>query len=781
MHGKFETAGPKVPSRATVTGGLVAMALAVMAGAVGAVGADGAPSTCANEDLRKGPAAFLPDCRAYEQVSPANKNGGDVLINITESGEEVEAFSVAVDGERAMFGATTEFAGAEHGGGVVPTPYVSQRGAGGWTTDAMFPPVTPAASEVQVAMSASDLRRSLLTASGALRSNPPDPSPDPFNIYSRDNLLGTVSPFVGISADPGASNFQFVAPAASEDASHLVFATVDQLTDEPVPGGLTLKVYERVADELRLVSVRPDGTPFDNAAPGHHRQFGGSSYSTVGAVSNDGEHIFFNNSAAPGEPEEIYRRSYGTTTVPASPSQRSPADPEGVKTKIFRLASTDGGRVLFTSSELLTNDANTGALREGTDLYRYDVDANELIDISATAGGNGARVEGVIGADDAAERVYYVAHGQVVPGAGADNSTADPGTERPNLYLWEDDGTPNGKTRFIATLSGVDSRAWRDLNEDWTARVTSDGGTLVFESETSIPGHDNGGVRQIYHYDADALDGAGRLSCVSCNPNGDSPLGPATVPSNQAGSRTQRWEHPNALSDDGRRVFFNTHDSLVPRDSNGENDAYLWQEGEVMLLTSGTAERGSFFYNASKSGDDAFVVTAEALVPQDIDDLPDLYDVRVGGGIPVQTMPACADDECQGTGSAIPPAGDTGSNRLRGAGNVDAGGRVSLTVRRLSKAQRRKLARGRRVGVRVRVSRPMTVRVALRIKTRSGSKVVAQGSARARKAGRVVVRLRLSSFAQRRLRATGAIRLSLQARAAGARSQSLTVRLRKTR
>ena len=38
----------------------------------------GPPAPCANDAFRGGPGARLPDCRAYEMVSPVDKNGGDV-------------------------------------------------------------------------------------------------------------------------------------------------------------------------------------------------------------------------------------------------------------------------------------------------------------------------------------------------------------------------------------------------------------------------------------------------------------------------------------------------------------------------------------------------------------------------------------------------------------------------------------------------------------------------------------------------------------------------------
>ena len=38
-----------------------------------------AEETCPNAELRVGPSAGLPDCRAYEQVSPVEKGGRDAV------------------------------------------------------------------------------------------------------------------------------------------------------------------------------------------------------------------------------------------------------------------------------------------------------------------------------------------------------------------------------------------------------------------------------------------------------------------------------------------------------------------------------------------------------------------------------------------------------------------------------------------------------------------------------------------------------------------------------
>jgi|SRR5215218_542750 len=781
MRVKFQTAGHVFDGRPTARKGILFLLMLPVAWALflaGAIDAHAAPGDCANDVFRKGPGALLPDCRAYEQVSPPDKNGGDVAYRTGTVGVDVvEAHSVAADGNRAIFVANTEFGGAQYGGSQDATQYIATRTAGGWTTAAMVPPVKPSATRVPIVFSAFDLQRTILSSTAVAQTTPPSDPDEVQHLYVRDNVFGVVSPFFEFSPQEGEIlSFIFNFPVGSRDASHMAFVSSAKLTDDEVPEVSYAKVYERFAGQTRLVSVLPDGTSAQHAFLGSAGTLDDSDMSLVGAMSSDGRHIFFNDSAYFGEPKELYRRTDGTTTVSASPSKRTELDPQGVRTKVFRIASTDGHKLLFSSAQLLTDDANTGPSRDGADLYRYDVDADEMVDISATPGGDGARVAGVLGANDDLDRVYYAAFGQVVPGEGSASG------DEPNLYLWENDGTLAGTTRFITTLSSADTANWQHLDNRWTARVTPDGGSLTFESSAEIPGSQNGGFRQVYLYSADANQGTGDLACVSCNPRGEIPLGNASTPSHRGQSGTQRWEHPHVLSDDGTRVFFNTPDDLVSSDGNGEIDPYMWENGDLSLLSTGANGKPSFFYNASDTGDDVFIITHDALVPNDIDDLADLYDVRVGGGFPAPaSAPSCGDDECQGLSPDAPPSGDMGSARLEGAGNVDARQRATLGVKRLTKAQRKKLARGGRIGVRVHVSRASTVRVVLRARIGKTWRVVAHGSASSTRARTVVVRIRISRLAQRRLKTHDSLRLSLTARAPGARPRSLALRIARTK
>lgn len=162
---------------------------------------------------------------------------------------------------------------------------------------------------------------------------------------------------------------------------------------------------------------------------------------------------------------------------------------------------------------------------------------------------------------------------------------------------------------------------------------------------------------EMYVYDATT----GTIKCASCSPNGVASTSDATfVPAaNQATAiSTELHIRPRFMSADGRRVFFSTTDALLPQDTNGLTDVYEYntETGALALLSPGLGDYGTWFVDASASGNDVFMVTHMQLVTGDIDKLVDLYDARAGGGLPEPppSAPPCVGEACQGIPTAAP-------------------------------------------------------------------------------------------------------------------------------
>jgi len=161
---------------------------------------------------------------------------------------------------------------------------------------------------------------------------------------------------------------------------------------------------------------------------------------------------------------------------------------------------------------------------------------------------------------------------------------------------------------------------------------------------------------------------------------------------------------PRYLSADGNRLFFNSFDPLLPRDTNNATDVYMWERaaskaecaslgaelyvpsaaGCISLISSGESPQDSEFLDASVNGDDAFFLTNAGLLPQD-PGLFDIYDARVGGGLPPPgtPLPDCQGETCKAPITA-PNDPTPASSTFRGKGNVASGS----TRRRCAKGKR---------------------------------------------------------------------------------------------
>jgi hypothetical protein len=218
-------------------------------------------------------------------------------------------------------------------------------------------------------------------------------------------------------------------------------------------------------------------------------------------------------------------------------------------------------------------------------------------------------------------------------------------------------------TRLVTTLvaPGAAATAPGDYPPaTGTARVSADGSHLLFVSSAEPTGYENNGASEVFLYGPPPGGGGALLTCVSCNPTGERPQGPSSIPgaiANGEGAGATRVYKPRALSSDGSRVFFDSSDRLAIQDTNGRPDVYEWEApgagacsregGCVGLISSGRSGEASSFVDASANGSDAFFLTDSSLYPLDPGSF-DLYDAREGGGFPVPPAAIpCNGDACQ--------------------------------------------------------------------------------------------------------------------------------------
>jgi hypothetical protein len=716
---------------------LVALASTVVA-ASPAVGA----GTCSNEAFRVGPSERLPDCRAYEMVSPVNKNGLDVVLDTEfEPGfvgaslpAEVSDAEGASEGTTIVYQSSAAFAGTE--GNELPNAYIARRSSDGWQTQAIAPPTPQPAPPGGTFLSydfAPDLSQVVIKV--PLQRLAEGASEEVYNLYLRrfpENSYSLVSgpPLVSPPANCSGCHNPRAFSGASTDFRHILFEAIEALVPG-APEGRIESLYESYDGKVKLVGVLPDGAVATgpSAAGAGLQAFYNSSFDRGAsndvshAISEDGSRVFFSATADGGIPDpgqagltELYERIEGSKTIEISAPAKgaAPANPTA-KSAQFWAASADGELVYFTSSAELTSQSNTGTTNASADLYRYNTSTEELTDLTVDQNpidnSTGAGVLGVVGASEDGAYVYFVASGQLVGHEGVDG--------RPNLYIMhENRSTHLIEIDFIATLDGEDEPVWTDVPALSQSYTTPDGLHLAFVSTSRVTGYDNEDQNvsgqmdsEIYEYGAAENRATvqlerGRLVCVSCDPGGQRPVGSASIGVRTGGvSANTPFYRPRVLSDDGSRLFFSSPDPLLPGLSTGHPAILEYEHGDLGLIADPSSGTSDIFLDASPSGNDVFFATRDQLVPADQDRLVDIYDARAGGGLPESLSGAqCAGDACQLPYSPPPTLAFDISTHSSGSGNLvssttkPAAKKKKIKVRSLKVKRKRRLStKGRKV------------------------------------------------------------------------------------
>ncbi|HTA96530.1 MAG TPA: hypothetical protein VK730_02675 [Solirubrobacteraceae bacterium] len=714
-----------------------AVALAACLACALSVVSTAAAAECSNEPIRVQQASTsLTDCRAYELVAPTGNISAEpqvAPVGLVEPPlSSPNGMHASISGERMAW--TSEYPSPQSTG----LNYLSTRGANGWTSEDVIPPqsiengLNCPGLEAMVAYSSELTRGVLADGLGQVGSYAPDESfacghdepllvsgePVGFqNLFLRDNehasyQLVNVTPPSAPAPRPAPENqgqyFPASFQAGSSDLSRVVFEEELPLAEGAGSGN---ELYDYFAGVVHLVTFLPGGTPVHGVLAGStpntevveaSKEFVSRNIANYRhAMSADGSRVFFEADGdlyARTNPEQPAVEECGAgkaCSVQVDEAQGAAAGPSGAGK--FMVASEDGSRVFFTDVNRLTSDSNAEAGKP--DLYEYDFErptGSRLVDLTTGPGGPG-EVLGVSGASGSGEDVYFVAEGALT-GAQENTQKAIAESGHPNLYLFH-----GGVVTFIATLDATnDSCDWasqacidQPLLGGLTARTSGNGEFIAFDSDQSLTGYANEGpacvpigkgdstvegyspgrCEEIYLYS----ESTNKLECVSCDPSGAPPAGPAIIhfPSYGSQDNEMKNDYPQRYVSESGQVFFESKDPLVAAATNGKLNVYEYANGKAFLISSGTSDANSYFLDASPDGSNIFFATHQALVQSDEGAAYAMYDARVGGGFRAQSEvvapPPCLSLEgCHSSLSEPPAEFAVASATLMGPGNLAA-------------------------------------------------------------------------------------------------------------
>ncbi len=518
---------------------------------------------CENEAFRTGRSADLPDCRAYELVTPEELGrtqdmafaGDDYAIPSSE-GEHIALQSVApiepnpgdpagVIGSRAVFSRTLT-------GWKMKSAITSETGAD-HTELNQFGLFSPNLSQVAF--------RSFTQLNGedespwALEAGP---------VGGPYRRIATIPKEAGSIL--GANNGTATVPALSD----VLFETTDRellppgpertLAEETVPGAPDLYEWTGggecglAASNCKLVNVEGEdpqlklvsqcgallGTPLNTGSP-----------YAVNAVSADGSRVFFTalHSGVDCEgPSRLYMRVDGRETVEVSEPNEGVALLESERGEVYYDgASPNGSEVFFTTETALTASAMRGA-GGAENLYVYDTEGREghkltLIEKGVNnTSGEGNR-EFLLSEDGSI--AYYEKGGEAI-------------------YRYD---TRTGENTIVA-------RAGQQKFENEPTYATPNGEFYVFTA-TGVQGEPRGGEltghspSELYRYDSQTKS----VMCVSCE-EGVAPAEGEALEPESGGPVFGMLKTPDGtpplvqMSENGQEVFFQTSSRLVPQDTN---------------------------------------------------------------------------------------------------------------------------------------------------------------------------------------------------------------------
>jgi hypothetical protein len=527
---------------------------------------------CPNEQLRSEDNSLgLPDCRAYEMVSPPFKNGQPPISpkGIAADGSAIAYNSLGAFGEP---GNNTEQLGGA---------YVADRAGSGWSSVAVNPSATEFQGgnpNLQTGEAAETVDYAASLDASLFLQAPVGAKPIDSRFYTRmvDGTVTEVGPLIPPATiaewTPADAEAQDIPTpgyrGASGDLTHLFFDEGSRTS----PGGKqwlwpgdttasigTRSLYEYSGIDNRepeLVAIE-NNTSLAQAASEQSKAhineaaelisqcgsgLGGVTYeghvfSAANAISESGLTVFFTAfghevlGCAAGlhapEKNELFARIDRKRTVAISEPTNGPTgdcaacnlgEPEEA---LFQGASRDGRRVFFISEQTLLPGAS------GINLYEYDFDAPThqkvtLIAPRLPAGNASVPLAGVARISPNGVHAYFVSTAADIASNALSSQGTAPVEGADNLYTYGPNPSSGAsEVVYIGTLSAEDEADWR-VADARPVRTTGDGRFLLLPSVSNLTNEPRTGPsRQLFRYEApSSAHPVGHLIRISVGENG---------------------------------------------------------------------------------------------------------------------------------------------------------------------------------------------------------------------------------------------------------------------
>jgi hypothetical protein len=541
---------------------------------------------CVNAASRIGPAAFLPDCRAYEMVSPVDKAGGDIRVGQTTRNVPAVLEQAADSGERLAYGSVRSFGGAASA--PFTSQYIAQRIEGAeWQTHPINPPrgtstlIGLAQQNTEFKAFSPDLCQTWLT-SFAEPPLAPGGVAEYVNLYRRTDQLCSESGKAGyealapLVAPEGVPppEFRMELLGVSDDDEQAIFVT--QPRGKLLPEGTAVgeQLYEYASGAgLRFLCVLPDRSPTTQTCTAGPSAYAAEPIAEIGRISADGTRIFWST-------EKIYVRE--NADQPESARQHGAATGKG---NLIGPASGTGN--LVAGSELLKSvkpssgefavgqeiSAASGGIPAKTTIVKIEETAPGTFTLTLSAkvsagktkigdaltGAASATVPGLLTESGTFEAGQEISAPAIPPGTTVLSCSPSCGPAATSLTL----SAKATKTEAAAKLSAT-SPCTEAATKACTVPVSE-----AAEEEAGTHGSDFWGA---------ATDGSEAIFSTG-NTSGNANLYSFTLDGEVTTPIAEGVYGVMGISEDAKRVYFASREALDAGATEGKPNLYLYEAG----------------------------------------------------------------------------------------------------------------------------------------------------------------------------------------------------------